>query len=302
MSVYRLLVFFLFHLAFLSSLPSFESSASPPLCPRSELGEVANDLRSQCPNWTDLSLPEEVHSDTLDNELAQIGDGEYLSVLFHASWCPFSRNVKPIFDSLTSMFPLTRHLTVEESSAVSSAFSRHGIHGFPSILLASRTARIIYDGPKDLVSLVRFYRKSTGQEPVTYLYVDQTKEKRKFSQPWPIAANELLKNEPYLAFSLLFVVFRAFTFLFPHFISQLIAFFWMSSALRHVNLGILSERSQLLGRFLHVIDIKGAWSKLRRSNKTRNFHRGAKSAREWASSLASVSLGESSSSWPTRSG
>lgn len=301
MSIHRLLVFFHFLLAFLSSLPSYGNSASPPLCPRLELGEVEGKLRSQCPNWIDFSFPAEVHSDTLDEELAHIGDGEYLSVLFHASWCPFSQNVKPVFDSLTSMFPLTRHLTVEEFSTMPSAFSRYWIFGFPSILLANRTARIVYEGPKDLDSLARFYRKTTGQEPVTYLHVDQTKEKIKLSQPWPRSANELLKHEPYLAFSLLFVVFRVFTFLFPNIISQLKAFFWMTTTLRHVNLGILSECSRLLGRFMHVIDIKGVWSKLRQSNKTGNFHRGAKSARVWASSLTSVSLGESSSSWLSRS-
>ena len=51
----------------------------------------------------------------------------------------------------------------------------------------------------------------------------------------------------------------------------------------------------MLGRFLYMIDVQRVWAKLKLC-KIRNFREGAKSARVWASSLASVSLGETSSS------
>ncbi|KAL0925913.1 hypothetical protein M5K25_004289 [Dendrobium thyrsiflorum] len=294
MSVPRLFLFILFFLACLSSLLAYGSFAAPPLCARSDLAGLADSLRSQCPLWIERSFPEEVQGDTLDKKLAHVKDGAYFSVLFHASWCPFSRNVKTTFDALSSMFPQIWHLTVEESSAMPSVFSRYGIHSFPSILLANRTAWIRYHGSKDLDSLAHFYRQTTGQYPVAFFHVDQQKEKVKVVQPWHRPAGELLKNEPYLAFSLLFVFLRAFTYFFPKFISEIKAF-WMVYTFRHLNLGTLSELSQPLVRFLHVIDMKRAWNKLRLSNTTRNFHKGAKNARVWASSLASVSLGESSS-------
>ncbi|CAB4316243.1 unnamed protein product [Prunus armeniaca] len=61
----------------------------------------------------------------------------------------------------------------------------------------------------------------------------------------------------------------------------------------HFNLGIFGETSQIMGRILHMVDVRRIWNKLRLC-KTQNFHKGAKNARVWASSLTSVSLGESS--------
>ncbi|KAG0489137.1 hypothetical protein HPP92_007948 [Vanilla planifolia] len=96
-----------------------------------------------------------VSGDTLDKELELAKNGAYYAVLFYAPWCPFSRSIRPIFDLLSSMFPETQHLVVEESSAMPSVFSRYGIHSFPSILLANRTARIKYHGSKDIDSLAK---------------------------------------------------------------------------------------------------------------------------------------------------
>ncbi|KAJ0242670.1 hypothetical protein HA466_0206110 [Hirschfeldia incana] len=45
---------------------------------------------------------------------------DYVSVLFYASWCPFSRVVRPKFDMLSSMFPQIKHLAVEHSQALPS--------------------------------------------------------------------------------------------------------------------------------------------------------------------------------------
>jgi len=85
---------------------------------------------------------------------------------------------------------------------------------------------------------------------------------------------------------------KAFVCFFPVFVSRIKAFLAMH--VLRLNLGIFGEWNHLLERVLHVIDLKKLWSKLRLCNKTRNFQKGAKNARVWAS-LASVSLGESSS-------
>ncbi|XP_028556510.1 5'-adenylylsulfate reductase-like 5 isoform X1 [Dendrobium catenatum] len=99
------------------------SSALPPFCPSQALGGIADSLRLQCPLRIERSLPEKANSDTLDKELVPVEHGRFNSVLFCASWCPFSQNIQPIFDALSSIFPKIRHLTVEESSALPSAFS-----------------------------------------------------------------------------------------------------------------------------------------------------------------------------------
>jgi hypothetical protein len=80
--------------------------------------------------------------------------------------------------------------------------------------------------------------------------------------------------------------------MFPKVLTHLKAF-WVLYV-PHFNLGIFGETSQLMGRILHMVDVRRIWTKLRLC-KTRNFHEGAKNARVWASSLTSVSLGESSS-------
>ena len=42
----------------------------------------------------------------------------YISVLFYASWCPFSQRMLPEFEILSSMFPQVEHLALEQSSAL----------------------------------------------------------------------------------------------------------------------------------------------------------------------------------------
>jgi len=43
---------------------------------------------------------------------------ESVSILFYASWCPFSRRMLPKFEALSSMFPEIEHLVIEQSSAL----------------------------------------------------------------------------------------------------------------------------------------------------------------------------------------
>jgi len=59
-----------------------------------------------------------VSGDVLDNNTGDAQKNTYYSIFFYASWCPFSRKTRPIFDALSSMFPQIRHLAIEESSAM----------------------------------------------------------------------------------------------------------------------------------------------------------------------------------------
>lgn len=42
----------------------------------------------------------------------------YVSVLFYASWCPFSQSLLPKLEKLSSIFPQVEHLVVEQSSTL----------------------------------------------------------------------------------------------------------------------------------------------------------------------------------------
>lgn len=107
-----------------------------------------------------------------------------------------------------------------------------------------------------------------------------------------LSLKDTWSSGPYLLFSVLFLCLRLLLFVLPKILSRLRAF-WVS-CIPHLNMQIFGETSQVMGRVLQVIDIRRIWTKLR-LYKTRNFHARARSARVWASSLASVSLGESSS-------
>lgn len=120
-------------------------------------------------------------------------------------------------------------------------------------------------------------------------------------QPWDGSSlREIMRRETYLVLALLFLSFRVLVFISPKVLSHLKAFYWLY--VPHFNLEIFGETSQLFGRILHMIDVRRIWIWTRQTLcKTRNFHEGAKNCRVWASSLASVSLGESSSSGRSQS-
>lgn len=136
----------------------------------------------------------------------------------------------------------------------------------------------------------------SGLEPVQYFGEDQpisseSSEKSMFQLMNSMSLEEVSKKEPYLVFSTLFLCLRILLSIFPRVLSHLKAY--CVSYVPHLNLGIFGETSQIMGRIRHMIDVTRVWTKLTIC-KTRNFHEGAKNARVWAS-LASVSLGESSS-------
>ncbi|MQL81346.1 hypothetical protein Taro_013810 [Colocasia esculenta] len=278
-----------------SASPPIGVSATSAVCPRPERALLDAALRSQCPSCVERSSPLEVSGEILDKELAHIQNNTFCAVLFYASWCPFSRSSRSIFDALSIMFPQIRHFVVEESSALPSLFSRYGVHSFPSILIVDGETRVRYHGSKDTKSLILFYREMTGLHPAVDFSVYQHVESANQGSVWlwDSTPNEIFARAPYLAFSFLFLCLRAFLYFSPEILSRL-EVVWFSYVW-HVNWHIFGEWSQLLERALHIIDVKRLCNKLRLSNKT-NFHGGANNARVWASSLTSVSLGESSSS------
>lgn len=285
---------FLF-LTFLSYLRFVSSSPSPTLCPH-QSHVFRNGILSQCPLEISPIPPLEVDGNFLDRVMNS-KQKAYISVLFYASWCPFSRNMHPKFEVLSSMFPQIEHLAVEQSVALPSVFSRYGIHSLPSILVVNQTSRVRYRGPKDLLSLVQFYEKTTGLQPIQYLAEDElmslADSNKSTVQLWSGSSTKgIMKKEPYLVYTMLFLIVKVLMSIFPEVLSRLKAFWF--SYVPHLNLEIFGETNQLFERVLNMIDVRRVWTKLRFC-KTRNFHAGAKNARVWASSLASVSLGEPSS-------
>ncbi|KAL6228538.1 hypothetical protein ACLB2K_002487 [Fragaria x ananassa] len=287
----------LFLLLLLCIITTLQLVSSSDVCPsQSHLFRLT--LQSQCPIPVSPSTPLQVDGDFIDRVLASKQNSGFTSVLFYASWCPFSRRLNPTFEMLSFMFPQVDHLAVEQSSAFPSVFSRYGIPSFPSILVVNHTSRVRYHGPKDLLSLVQFYQKTTGLEPVQHYHHDQSVSYERAEKSIIRSMNnmpslkEVSRREPYLVFATLFLCLRLLLHILPKVLTHLKAF-WVLY-IPHFNMGIFGETSQIMGRILHMVDVRRIWNKLRLC-KTRNFHEGAKNARVWASSLTSVSLGESSS-------
>lgn len=135
-----------------------------------------------------------------------------------------------------------------------------------------------------------------GFRPIQYFADDQQSnlwnKKSTMKSLMNLSLKEIASMEPYLAFSILFLFLRILLCVFSKIVSRVRAF-WISYV-PHLNLQIFGETGQVMGRVLQVIDVRRIWNRLRLC-KTRRFHERARSARVWASSLASVSLGESSS-------
>lgn len=252
-----------------------------------------HDLHLRCPLSISSSLPIEMDGASLELVLSSTPMNVYTAVLFYESGSSFSSGIRSKFDLLSSMFPQISHMAVEQSLTMPSLFSRYGIHSLPALFIVNQTAQMRYYGPKDLRSLTYFYSRTTGLLPVDYHNSNEIVNDELVLQQWyQLSWRELITKEPYLVLAILFLVLRAFLFFCPEILSH-VAALWILCK-REFNLGIFGESSQLLGRVIHLIDVKRVWSKLKLC-KTRNFQKGARSARVWASSLASVSLGETSS-------
>lgn len=140
-------------------------------------------------------------------------------------------------------------------------------------------------------------------DPVVDMFEDKScnsESNQKVFQLWNSASlKEIFLSKLYLVLSVVFVLSRAFLYFFPEIASHM-RVFWVAY-IPHLNMEIFGESRQLVSRVLQLVDVKRLWNKMKLC-KTRNFQKGARNAQVWASSLASVSLGEASSSrvFPSR--
>lgn len=232
----------------------------------------------------------------------------YIAVLFYASWCPFSKQCRPVFNVLSSMFPTIHHVAVEESASRPSVLSRYGVHSFPALFLQNQTSRVRYHGSRDLDSIIHFYENITGIKSISPDFatqasssslrgLDRVKDVESgvhCPYSWAKSPEKLLQQDTYLMLAILFLILRMLHFLFPK------VLIWLKRVWkRHVwpvNGAILRENHlTFIEQILYIFNINRIKSSLKFC-KRRNFQ-GAMNARVWASkSFASVSLGEGSSS------
>ncbi|KDP41389.1 hypothetical protein JCGZ_15796 [Jatropha curcas] len=227
---------------------------------------------------------------------------KYLAVLFYASWCPFSRNFRPSFSLLSSLYPSIPHFAIEESSVRPSILSKYGVHGFPTLYIFNSTMRDRYHGSRTLGSLVAFYTDVTGIETASLhkgsldkivhpsnheKHDSDEQESCPFS--WARSPENLFRQETYLAFATAFVLLRLVYFFFPPLL--VFAKFAWGRHFRNMRLRSLLEHPRVyLNQIIQVLN--SLKEPCRKSNL-----QGAMNARAWASkSLATVSIGDASTS------
>jgi len=238
-------------------------------------------------------------------DILQRSSNTYIAVLFYASWCPFSKQCRPIFNVLSSMFPTIHHVAVEESASK----PRYGVHSFPALFLQNQTSRVRYHGSRKLDSILHFYENITGIKSISPDFatqasgsslrgLDRVKDVENgvhCPYSWAKSPEKLLQQDTYLILAILFLVLRMLHFLFPK------VLIWLKRVWkRHVwpvNGAILRENHPtFIEQILYIFNVNRIKTSLKLC-KGRNFQEGAMNARAWASkSLASVSLGEGSSS------
>lgn len=242
-------------------------------------------------------------------DILQRSSNTYIAVLFYASWCPFSKKCRPVFNVLSSMFPTIHHVAVEESASKPSVLSRYGVHSFPALFLQNQTSRVRYHGSRKLDSILHFYENITGIKSISPDFatqasgsslrgLDRVKDVENgvhCPYSWAKSPEKLLQQDTYLILAILFLVLRMLHFLFPK------VLIWLKRVWkRHVwpvNGAILRENHPtFIEQILYIFNVNRIKTSLKLC-KGRNFQEGAMNARAWASkSLASVSLGEGSSS------
>lgn len=238
-------------------------------------------------------------------DILQRSSNTYIAVLFYASWCPFSKQCRPVFNVLSSMFPTIHHVAVEESASK----PRYGVHSFPALFLQNQTSRVRYHGSRKLDSILHFYENITGIKSISPDFatqasgsslrgLDRVKDVENgvhCPYSWAKSPEKLLQQDTYLILAILFLVLRILHFLFPK------VLIWLKRVWkRHVwpvNGAILRENHPtFIEQILYIFNVNRIKTSLKLC-KGRNFQEGAMNARAWASkSLASVSLGEGSSS------
>ncbi|KAG7615342.1 5'-adenylylsulfate reductase-like 6 [Arabidopsis thaliana] len=213
---------------------------------------------------------------------------DYVALLFYASWCPFSRLVRPSFDLMSLLYSSVPHFAIEESSVKASTLSKYGVHGFPTIILMNSTMLVVYRGSRTLDSLVAFYTDVTGIETMDERWVERNRlvphfhaEPENCPFPWARRSPEnLLRQETYLTLATVFVLLRLLHLISPTMV-VFVKFTW--GRVSNMRLGNPLE---------HTVTMY-----LKEPCMSSNLQEGAMNARAWASkSLATVSIAESSSS------
>ncbi|XP_074280134.1 5'-adenylylsulfate reductase-like 4 [Silene latifolia] len=228
---------------------------------------------------------------------------DFVAVLFYAHWCPFSRNFRPSFSILSTLYPSIPHFAIAESVVKPSILSKYGVHGFPTLFLLNSTMRVRYRGSRSLSSLVSFYSDVIGIEgdPRDQLPFDKIEsasnqeendkeEEEDCPFSWARSPENMLKQETYLALATTFVVLRLMYLVFPCLLE--FARSWRRN-MQCVRVTNLWERP-----LRYLKQNKTFLSSIRDPCKASNFQEGAINARAWASkSLASaVSIDDASSS------
>ncbi|KAL9247659.1 hypothetical protein vseg_021068 [Gypsophila vaccaria] len=230
---------------------------------------------------------------------------DYIAVLFYASWCPFSRNFRPSFLILSTLYPSIPHFAIAESAVKPSFLSKYGVHGFPTLFLLNSTMRVRYHGSRSLTSLVSFFSDVTGIEgdprdqlPFDKIETASKQERSDYEElvdcpfSWARSPENFLRQETYLALATVFVLLRLMYVVFPY-ILEFTQRTWRRY-MERIKLTTLWEHPlRYLNKMKHVVT-----SSFRDPRKGSNFQEGAINARAWASkSLASaVSIGDASTS------
>ncbi|KAG5245811.1 hypothetical protein OIU76_001995 [Salix suchowensis] len=228
---------------------------------------------------------------------------EYVALLFYASWCPFSKNFRPSFSILSSLYPSIPHFEIEESSIRPSILSKYGVHGFPTLFLLNSTMRVRYHGSRTLGSLVAFYSDVTGIKTASldkgsldkigrasHLEKHDAPEQESCPFSWARSPENLFREETYLALATTFVLLRLFYWSFPTALA--FAQFTWRRHMQNMRLESLLEHPRAyLNRAIQLLN------SLNEPCKKSNLQEGAMNARAWASkSLATVSIGDASTS------
>lgn len=152
--------------------------------------------------------------------------GRFLAVLYHAEWCPFSRQLLPLYRQLAARFPGIFHVAVEEASLRPSVLSRFGVHSFPQLYVHSGGERFRYHGQRTLPALSAFYANVTGLGKGTRTGpggsggelqppADAPRRGEQCPYPWAFHPEQWLREEACLTLATAFVLLRGACFLGP---------------------------------------------------------------------------------------
>ncbi|KAL4271149.1 hypothetical protein GQ457_13G021160 [Hibiscus cannabinus] len=279
-----------------------------PLCPKNSVLEAVFDFGypfcsgfDESVDFVGVTEGDEISlQKALD--MVQRNSHEFVSVLFYASWCPFSRSFRPSFTTLSSSYPSIPHFAIKESAVRPSILSKYGVHGFPTLFLLNSRMRVRYHGNRSVESVGAFYNDVTGFKnkspdrtpPDTIRHVSKHEkhisEQESCSFSWARSPQNLLQQETYLALATTFVLLRLLYLLYPTLL--VFAHFTWRRLNRKVKLGTMLEHPvAYLKRKFQFVSLK--------EPRKRNNLQGAMNARAWASkSLATVAIGDANSSRP----